>query len=194
MAYGTRQEALGSRSEGRRLRLLVPAVVVAAIGMLVAPGATLASSDKKPADLTCTTMFGADFSPGLTFLEEESGRMSGSGTLNCTGTFKGEPIAGPGSFSFKGRYSGICESLTARLHFHFELPEADGGTARFSGRGTTTSTLTTERTTGEVAGNVPFVETSNLVPDEQQDELLICTPAEPLTHAEFAGVGRIGGF
>jgi hypothetical protein len=108
------------------VRGTLAALVGVAIAVALAAGPAHASTET---GAICTVHFVATITPGLTLAESSGTFTTGAetGTLTCTGNFRGHRITGPGTMGFVEQYTaGNCSGHTGKGTLSYSVPTTAG--------------------------------------------------------------------
>ena len=174
--------------------LLGFALVLFASAATVGPAGGPAADARTAAECTFSTPmhFSPGISPadgtGLRYASDENFTGAERGVAACAGTVGGEPVTGPGTFGFTGKWSeGNCEANKGGGRYSFTVP-TPGGARQFQGRYTEqrvgfNGTVDATQPEGDFAGVFHIVPTGTL------SDLETCH-GKPITKAFAVITGR----
>lgn len=110
-------------------------------------------------NMTCLATADVTLSPGVELTSSSGTIDSGgeTGSITCTGTFKGHRVTGPGSFGTKATYTATCVAGQVSGRYSITIP-TDAGPMRF----TPTFTTTPVGAVAPIEGSQPGIRLTGL--------------------------------
>jgi hypothetical protein len=108
-----------------RIRLLLLCLGTLA---LVLPSLRVHPAAAAGGSAMCSHQWNDSIDPGVTTTRKHAVVSSHgeTGTIQCSGTVRGQQVTGPGTFGEEGVVDGDCSSGTGQVLFSFTLPTAGG--------------------------------------------------------------------